>query len=409
LVARSKTKAAARREPLSARVIESARPEDTQYRIWDTKVPGLYLRVLPSGVKSWYVQWSRTGTRAIGKWPGMTVDTARTQSLAALNDAATNGTPEIAKPKTHSATLGDLIDVHYAPWVEGERKTGRATVARIKAAFSEFLPKPLDAINLWVIDKWRMQRRKEKIEPSTINRDLAALRAALSKAVEWKLIAVHPLAGVKATKVEKDNRIRYLTAAEDSALRGALAERDRDGIAARARANAWRSERDYAQYPDIPVDGFIDHLTPMVLLALNTGMRRGELTGLTWADVNMPGKIVTVRAATAKAGKTRHIPLNMEAVGVLTKLRAQQGKDGRLFDVQSVKKSWAGLLDKAKVSDFRFHDCRHDFASKLVMAGVDLNTVRELLGHADIKMTLRYAHLAPEHKAAAVEKLGVGR
>ena len=79
------------------------------------------------------------------------------------------------------------------------------------------------------------------------------------------------------------------------------------------------------------------------------------------------------------------------------------GEDGA--PLADVKSAWLPLVDAAKVRAFRFHDFRHTFASKLVMAGVDLNTVRELLGHADLKMTLRYAHLAPEHKAAAVAKL----
>ena len=79
------------------------------------------------------------------------------------------------------------------------------------------------------------------------------------------------------------------------------------------------------------------------------------------------------------------------------------GKNGKRFN--NIRRSWAGVLDAAKISGFRLHDLRHTFASRLVMAGVDLNTVRELLGHSDYSMTLRYAHLAPEHKAAAVARL----
>ena len=76
-----------------------------------------------------------------------------------------------------------------------------------------------------------------------------------------------------------------------------------------------------------------------------------------------------------------------------------------LFNVRDVKTAWLALMKDAAIEGFNFHDLRHTFASNLVMAGADLNTVRELLGHADMTMTLRYAHLAPEHKQATVDLL----
>ncbi|MCB1803770.1 MAG: site-specific integrase, partial [Candidatus Competibacteraceae bacterium] len=102
---------------------------------------------------------------------------------------------------------------------------------------------------------------------------------------------------------------------------------------------------------------------------------------------------------------------NDEAFDIVTRWQQQQAGKGFVFPatdggrLDNVKKSFGNLLKLADIENFRFHDLRHHFASKLVMSGVDLNTVRELLGHQSLEMTLRYAHLAPEHKAAAVALL----
>ena len=149
----------------------------------------------------------------------------------------------------------------------------------------------------------------------------------------------------------------------------------------------------------------------MVLLTLNSGLRRGELFHLRWEDLNLRTKMLTVCGATAKSGQTRHIPLNREALAVLEAWGQQSPNDVLVFPAKGGKRltnvntSWHGLLQDARITGFTWHDLRHSFASKLVMAGVSLAVVRELLGHADLTMTLRYAHLAPDHKAAAVERL----
>jgi site-specific recombinase XerD len=123
---------------------------------------------------------------------------------------------------------------------------------------------------------------------------------------------------------------------------------------------------------------------------------------------------VTVRAESSKSGQTRRIPLNSEAVTVLTTWRKRQadaanhalvfpGADGARLT--NITKSWAGVVKLAKLQSFNFHDLRHSFASKLVQRGTDLNTVRELLGHSEIKTTLIYAHLADGNLRAAVERV----
>jgi integrase len=400
------------RKKLNREMLRRAQILTRRYRLWDTAVPPLFVSVAPSGVKSFNVQWSRTRSTSIGKFPGMTLDMAREQALDILSDATKHGTPAVAAPKAKVPTFSVFIEEHYAPWVEAERKAGKATVANLKAQFGQlFHKKPLTDVTAWSIEKFKSARLKAGTSPVTVNRDLDRIRAALQKAVEWKIFAANPLAGVKRAKVAEEPRVRFLDAGEEKRLRAALAEREAERRRRRISGNAWAAARGRKTRPAWADDEYTDHLTPLVLLAMNTGLRRGELLGLTWEAVDRKRKQLRVTAATAKSGKVRHIPLNSEALAIIERLHKHSTKAGLVFAranraaMTHIRRSWMSLMGAAKLTDFHFHDLRHHFASRLVMKGVDLNTVRELLGHSDLKMTLRYAHLAQEHKAAAVEKL----
>jgi len=150
------------------------------------------------------------------------------------------------------------------------------------------------------------------------------------------------------------------------------------------------------------------HLKPIIVVALNTGMRKGEILNLKWDDLDFRQKIIYL--LNTKNNEKKEIPMNQVVFYTLFKVKKHPespyvfcNKDGKPYG--SVKTAFRNALKKAGIKNFRFHDLRHTFASHLVMAGVDLNTVKELLGHKDIKMTLRYAHLSPDHKRRAVETL----
>ena len=156
---------------------------------------------------------------------------------------------------------------------------------------------------------------QEATHPGHRDRDLAALRGLLSRAVDWGHLPVPPLTRVKALAEDKTGRLRFLAADEEGRLVAALEARDATRRAQRERANTWRQERGYPRWPSL--GAFTDHMTPIVLLALQTGLRFGELTGLRWQDVDLARRIVRVVAAHAKSGKARHVPLNDEACRVL--------------------------------------------------------------------------------------------
>lgn len=385
-------------------------PEGRDVDIYDDRLSGFVLRVRKSGAATYRVMYARGKWYTIGKAAHLKPAEARAEAQSLLGRAAKGEDLRAAAKREKAKSLRDYLKNVYGPWVKANRRDGEATLARLTACFDRELGgKRLHEVSAWVVEKWRSGRLKAGRATTTCNRDVTALKSALQRAVDWGLLDANPLAKVKPLKVDAKGRVRFLSDAEEQRLRAALERRDTERREARERTNEWRAARSHPPLPSLP--GYTDHLTPMTLLALNTGLRRGELFNMEWRDVDLERRIVTVRGEGAKSAQTRYVPLNDEACRVLRAWKGDAesglvfpGQEGERMD--NIKRAWANLMDAAGIENFRFHDTRHTFASKLVMRGVDLNTVRELLGHADLQMTLRYAHLAPEHKHAAVAVLG---
>lgn len=393
-------------------LIAKLTPREKQYDVRDSKLSGFLIRVNPSGKMFYVCQYKRGRRINLGRVGVITPAQARDKALAILGDVAKGLDPSESSKKKPLLTLKQFIEGEYAPWVIEHRKAGSRTLDHITRCFLEpFGDKPLTELTPALFDQWRTQRLKNGLSTETVNRDIATLKASISKAVLWGFIEIHPLERFKLLKSDRSIKVRFLSPDEEQRLRETAIAREVKIKAERNKANQWRRERGYELFPDLDQYQFADHLRPMILLSINTGLRRGELFSLRWENVSFDRAMLTIEGTYAKSGKTRHIPLNSEALHVLKSWRPQinnsdllfPNKDGNPFD--TVKKSWGNLIKSAKIKNFRWHDLRHHFASRLVMAAVDLNTVRELLGHSDMAMTLRYAHLAPEHKANAVEKL----
>ncbi|OZY52405.1 site-specific integrase [Pseudomonas lundensis] len=397
---------------LTAKLLGSLQVTGNEYEVHDTTVGGLFVRVTAAGAKSYVVSWARGRKKTLGRVGILTLDQARTEATQYLAEARSHGEPLAVTQGRRGATLPslrDFIEDTYMPWFKTHHKGHEKTQHTLSKNFEAIMPQRLHAISGRDLEQIRTAWIQAGNKASTVNRKMGSISGVFSRAVEWEYIDTHPLAKLKQLKVDSKGVVRYLAADETKRLRGALDARQDEMSAERESANTWRTDRHREPLPSLLQLTFTDHLKPMVLVSLNTGMRRGELFDLKWSAVNFDTKTITVIGATTKTSDTRHIPMNKETIGVLEAWKKQVKKSSYVFPGQDggrfedVKSAWLKLLERAQIDGFRWHDMRHDFASRLVMAGVPLNTVRDLLGHADIKMTLRYAHLAPETKAAAVE------
>lgn len=247
--------------------------------------------------------------------------------------------------------------------------TCRVDSRRVQEAIARFGELPAPDVTTTVIEDFLAGVWKRTAGPTgngaTANRHRSLLSSVFSFGVKRALVASNPVAAIPEFP-ENEGRVRFLDIEEERSLAAALD----------------------------------DHHRAQVELALHTGIRKGEQNGLTWEKVDLNARILTVRGKTGR----RFVPINSGARSAIERLHRASG--GSQFVCPREWRRWFPKACKAAgIHDFRWHDLRHTFASRLVMKGVDLSSVQRLLGHSSIVQTMRYAHLSPEHLRAAVDRL----
>jgi site-specific recombinase XerD len=242
----------------------------------------------------------------------------------------------------------------------------------------------LSKIDSLAVEKYKSSRKSLGLKPATINKELSLLRFMLNKALEWGYIEQTPK--FKLLKLPKEP-IKYLTTEQVNKL----------------------------------LDNSSEWLKPIIIVMRNTGMRIGETLNLKFSDINYDNKTIIVRSS--KTNNYRVVPMNSELYNILKWLKLnyinpksqriilrQPQQRGYVFcnpdgsKLKGIRTSFSKACKKAGVKATP-HSLRHTFASHLVMNGVDLVTVKELLGHSSISTTMIYSHLSEEHKARSLEKL----
>lgn len=414
----------ANKRKLTDKYIRDLSAQSTRYRVWDTENPALLLEVLPTGRKVFRAYYRRNGKPAystIDQYGNITLAQARDAALKVRSKSRDGICPvderRQAKAKAEeerqtqetqrALILKSFIDEVYLPdaKIRG-MKSVDVTVSYIYTYFKDLLDTPINQIKIEVISSWQTAQIERGIKPATINRIVNALRGIVSVAFDKGYIEIHPLKKLKNFKEPESNRDRRLSDEEDQRLREQLEKRNTANLDILKRKGEALPEQVYA-----------DHLMPIVLLALNTGMRRGEIFQLRWEHVNMINRVITVKAEIAKSKKDRKINMNKEAFQVLTDWSNSSSRGVYVFPnsdkpkgkkeepVNSIRRSWENILEKAEIEGFRFHDLRHTFASNLVSKGATLYMVQKLLGHGSLSMTMRYSHFSPDDTAKAVALL----
>ncbi|MCK4762747.1 MAG: site-specific integrase [Candidatus Aminicenantes bacterium] len=251
-----------------------------------------------------------------------------------------------------------------------EKASYKSDISKAKALTRFFKQKPIGKITAYDIKSWRLWRkdqytvRGKKVSKATVNRELCLMKTMFNLAVDWDWLEVNPAAKVKKLKGE-NQRMRFLNRDEVSRI----------------------------------IANCVSYLKPIVITAVSTGMRRGEIFNLTWKNVDF--KYGFIHIEKSKNNESRDIPMDSFLCETLKNLKENSNGNDYVFckedgeRCKSIHRSFTNACKKAEIEDFRFHDLRHTAASLYASGGVDLFTLKNILGHKTITMTQRYAHFIP--------------
>jgi len=263
--------------------------------------------------------------------------------------------------------FSELIDKYWE--LHGRYLKSPSWKIMLKEIRQEFGNKKVDEITALEVSSF-YNKVKERASVSTANRYLTLLKMIFNKGIKWELVDSNPVSKVSKGK-EPPGRLRYLSVYEIKNLLNACNKR----------------------------------ILPIVLCALLTGMRRGEILKLKWKDVDLENNVIYLKET--KSGKGRVIPIMSQLKELLLRLKKNSISDeDRVFNVPyiTLRRYFKKALIKANISNFRFHDLRHTFASYFVMATNDLSSLQQILGHSTPIMTQRYAHLSKEYLHVKMER-----
>ena len=373
---------------LTQSLVNKAKVEEgiTSVDYYDERIPGLLMKVLPSGRKTYYIRYKDkrkvSSQRKLGNAVILTLSDARALARRKLAEIAMGADPFSLIQSNPSPTLKKFAASDYIPYVKTYKKSWEMDISRIR---NHLLPY-FGAMRMSDIEKRDVVQlindQLPSYKPGSINRVIILLRYMFNLAIKWEVEGVsrNPTAGIPLLK--EDNHVeRFLSSEEAKALLIAIKNSK---------------------------DPMLQHIISMLIL---TGARKREVLDAKWEDFDMERKIW--RIPTTKAGKARIVPLSDTASVLLIKLRQRKrcahafANPATLKPYSSVYYSWHTARKEAGLNDVRVHDLRHSFASLLVNAGRSLYEVQTLLGHTQIKTTQRYAHLSTTSLRSASNEISL--